>query len=86
MRLAEELFLAPCRDEPALRATHLTPNQQIACDAITLSLRPGAILLLDNRFQCRGGTPVSAARVKENKIDFFHPDLAILPYKSSESP
>ena len=46
MRLAEELLLAPCRDEPAVSVTRLAPNQQIACDAITVSLRPGAILLL----------------------------------------
>jgi transitional endoplasmic reticulum ATPase len=46
MRLAEDLFLAPCRDEPAVSVTRLTPNQQIACDAITVSLHPGAVLLL----------------------------------------
>src|SRR5579884_1871878 len=46
MRLAEELLLAPCRDEPAVSVIRLAPNQQIACDAITVSLRPGAILLL----------------------------------------
>ena len=46
MRLAEELLLAPCRDEPAVSVTRLAANQQIACDAITVSLRPGAILLL----------------------------------------
>jgi hypothetical protein len=46
MRLAEELLLAPCRDEPAVSVIRLTPNQQIACDAITISLHPGAILLL----------------------------------------
>src|SRR4051794_31518672 len=46
MRLAEELLLAPCRDEPAVSVTRLAPNQQIACDAITISLHPGAILLL----------------------------------------
>jgi transitional endoplasmic reticulum ATPase len=46
MRLAEELFLAPCREEPAVSAIRLTPSQQIACDAILQSLRPGAIFLL----------------------------------------
>jgi SpoVK/Ycf46/Vps4 family AAA+-type ATPase len=46
MRLAEELFLASCREEPAVSAIRLAPSQQIACDAVLKSLRPGAIFLL----------------------------------------